>query len=163
MPTPYIVCVVIAVLALSCTIAFFFTRKKNVKETPTTSVTQEQSDTANEFDSTEYRQREAEEFMEKVRQFVMQNIDNANYGNEQLAQDMNISRSNFYRRFQKYSDTSSASEYIRNIRLNEGRRLLQTTTLTIAEVAYKVGFSSSQYFAKCFKEQFGITPKEARK
>ena len=101
--------------------------------------------------------------MEKVRQLVMQNIDNANYGNEQLAQDMNISRSNFYRRFQKYSDTSSASEYIRNIRLNEGRRLLQTTTLTIAEVAYKVGFSSSQYFAKCFKEQFGITPKEARK
>ena len=163
MPTPYIVGVVLAVLALFCAIAFFFTRRKNAKETPTTSVTQEQSDTANEFDSTEYRQREAEEFMEKVRQFVMQNIDNANYGNEQLAQDMNISRSNFYRRFQKYSDTSSASEYIRNIRLNEGRRLLQTTTLTIAEVAYKVGFSSSQYFAKCFKEQFGITPKEARK
>ncbi|MBO4665200.1 MAG: helix-turn-helix domain-containing protein [Bacteroidaceae bacterium] len=163
MQSAYIVSIVFAVLTLFCSVVFLLTRKKKAKEAPTTNATQEQSDTDNKFDSTEYKQREADEFMEKMHLLVMQNIDNANYGNEQLAQDMNISRSNFYRRFQKYSGTSSASEYIRKIRLNEGRRLLQTTTLSIAEVAYNVGFSSSQYFAKCFKEQFGITPKEARK
>ncbi|MCR5312341.1 MAG: helix-turn-helix domain-containing protein [Bacteroidaceae bacterium] len=106
--------------------------------------------------------KEAQLFMEQVIGLVEKNIDNANYDNIQLAKDMNLSRSNLYRRFQKYASVSSPSEFIRYTRLEKGKQLLKETSLSITEISYKVGFSSSQYFAKCFKDQYGMTPKEYR-
>lgn len=105
---------------------------------------------------------EAQEFREQVTNAIMQNIDNPDYDAEQLATDMNLSRSNLYRRFQKYLDSSSPSEYLRTIRLEHGKRYLRETTLSVTEIAYKTGFSSSQYFAKCFKDAYNKTPKEYR-
>ena len=48
------------------------------------------------------------------------------------------------------------------IRLECSRELLRTTELTIAEIGYKVGFSSPAYFSKCFKDQYNMTPNEFR-
>ena len=53
-------------------------------------------------------------------------------------------------------------EHIRMIRLECSRELLRTTELTIAEIGYKVGFSSPAYFSKCFKDQYNMTPNEFR-
>lgn len=53
-------------------------------------------------------------------------------------------------------------DIIRNYRLREGRRLLLASELAVSEIAYATGFSSPQYFAKCYREEFGMTPSETR-
>lgn len=50
-----------------------------------------------------------------------------------------------------------------NIRLKHGSQLLKNKSMSIAEVAYECGFSNPKYFATCFKEDFGVTPKEYQK
>ena len=53
----------------------------------------------------------------------------------------------------------SPNEYIRTARLKKASYLLAATDLTVSEVGYAVGFSSSSYFAKCYKEYFGENPR----
>jgi AraC-like DNA-binding protein len=57
----------------------------------------------------------------------------------------------------------SPVELMRKIRLNKAREMLLTTEKNISEVAYEVGFSAPSYFTKCFKDEFGVLPGEARK
>ncbi|MCB0471792.1 MAG: helix-turn-helix transcriptional regulator, partial [Flavobacteriaceae bacterium] len=54
----------------------------------------------------------------------------------------------------------SASEFLRNERLKASCELLKDQNLTIAEVAYMSGFNDPNYFSKCFKDLFNITPTE---
>jgi AraC-like DNA-binding protein len=51
------------------------------------------------------------------------------------------------------------TDYLKNARMNEAARLL-TSGLRSSEVAERVGFTSSSYFAKCFRAQFGCLPKD---
>jgi AraC-like DNA-binding protein len=57
----------------------------------------------------------------------------------------------------------SPVEFIRNIRLKHACRMLENQSTSVAEVAYKVGFSDPNYFALCFKTEFGTTPSDYRK
>ena len=106
--------------------------------------------------------KEAQLFMERLTTQIKRHIDDQSYDSERLAADMGMSRSNLYRYFQRYSSLESLTTYVRSIRLEEGRRMLLSTRLTVSEIAYKVGFSSSQYFAKCFKDAFGMSPSDYR-
>ena len=49
---------------------------------------------------------------------------------------------------------------LRKARLARARQLLQTTDKNVSEVAYAVGFSTPSYFSKCYKEEFGESPKK---
>ena len=54
--------------------------------------------------------------------------------------------------------------YLQMIRLDAARRmLLEQPGLPVTAVAYECGFSSSQYFATCFKKRFGISPLDVRR
>jgi AraC-like DNA-binding protein len=57
----------------------------------------------------------------------------------------------------------SAAKFMRMIRLKRAKQLLDNTDYTISEILYLVGFFNPSYFAKCFKQQFGITPTEYKK
>lgn len=57
----------------------------------------------------------------------------------------------------------SPVELIRNIRLKHARQLLKNKSVTISEVAYSCGFSNPKYFATCFREEVGMSPKEYQK
>jgi transcriptional regulator GlxA family with amidase domain len=48
-------------------------------------------------------------------------------------------------------------------RLKKASELLATTQLTVSEVAYRTGFTSPSYFAKCYKTEFGISPTDVSK
>lgn len=106
--------------------------------------------------------KEAKIFMKNLTGLIKQHLDDQSYDNDRLAADMGMSRSNLYRRFQRHSSFDSLSTYIRSVRLEEGRHLLLTTLLSISDISYRVGFGSSQYFAKCFKEAYGMSPSECR-
>ena len=93
---------------------------------------------------------------------VLENISNEQFGVSELAEIMNMSRSNLLRKIKK--DTQlSASQFIRQVRLQKGLELLKQTELTISEISYQVGFGNNSYFIKCFREYYGYSPGEIRK
>ena len=55
----------------------------------------------------------------------------------------------------------SPNDYLKNFRLNKAAELIVAGT-RIIEVAEKLGFTSSSYFARCFREKFGVLPKDYR-
>lgn len=56
----------------------------------------------------------------------------------------------------------SPNELLRRLRLRRASSLLATTDKSVSEVAYEVGFSSPSYFAKRYREEFGVSPTEKR-
>jgi len=72
---------------------------------------------------------------------------------------LGISRTNLHRKLKALTGTS-ATEFIRKIRLQRAAQLVQQNTLTVSEIAYQVGFESLSYFSKSFQEEFGMSPSE---
>ncbi|MCR4582843.1 MAG: substrate-binding domain-containing protein [Prevotella sp.] len=98
-------------------------------------------------------------FLEQLRQYVQEGMADSNFSVETLAEKMNLSRVQFYRKVKLLTGRTPV-DIIRQSRLNRARTLLQTTDKTISEVAYDVGFSAPSYFTKCFKDEFGISPSD---
>lgn len=100
-------------------------------------------------------------FIADARAIILEHISNESFGVSELAEQMHMSRSNLLRKIKK--DTQlSASQFIREIRLQKGMELLKETDLTASEISYQVGFSNNSYFTKCFREYYGFAPGEAR-
>ncbi len=70
-----------------------------------------------------------------------------------------MSRGTLYRKIKALTN-QTAVEFIRSVRLKRAAQLLAQNKFHISEVAYMVGFMDVDYFRRCFKEQFGYTPKE---
>ena len=75
-----------------------------------------------------------------------------------MAKQMNMSRSSFYRKLKSVTSMTPV-DYLKNYRLDYSARLL-LDGVRVTEVAAMSGFTSSSYFAKCFKAKFGMIPKE---
>jgi ABC-type sugar transport system substrate-binding protein/AraC-like DNA-binding protein/CheY-like chemotaxis protein/nitrogen-specific signal transduction histidine kinase len=103
-----------------------------------------------------------QEFISMVNKIIKDNIDNSKFSVENLARDLNISRTQLYRKMKAIMG-SNVSDYIQNIRLEKAKNLLQNTQLTIAEIAYATGYSSPNYFSTSFKSKFNNSPKSFRK
>lgn len=99
------------------------------------------------------------QFIEKVLSYINENISQPNLGVELLASQLNLSRSQLYRKIKALTGYS-ANEFIRRIRLQKAKNIIENGATNIKEVCYKVGFSSPSYFTKCFKSHFGILPTE---
>ena len=102
------------------------------------------------------------EFLNKINELIEENIKNADYGVEELGNDLGMSRATFYRKFTALTGQSTV-EFIRTFRLKRAAKLLQEGNLNISEVSYETGFSTPSYFRKCFKKHFNVTPKEFQK
>ena len=80
---------------------------------------------------------------------------------EELCRALSVSRSSLYRIFP--SETGGVASYVRNKRLSEALRLLQTTNLSAGEIAHRVGFDDESYFRRLFRRSMGFGVREARK
>ncbi|WP_025663177.1 helix-turn-helix domain-containing protein [Aquimarina megaterium] len=96
-------------------------------------------------------------FLEKVEKHIAANLSNDQFGVDVLADKMAMSRSNLHRRLKKTCNKNS-SQYIREYRLEEAKKMLLNEEVTASEVSYKVGFGSPSYFSKCFTSYFGYPP-----
>lgn len=102
------------------------------------------------------------DFINKAEAIILKNIANEQFGVSELAEAMNMSRSNLLRKIKK--DTQlSASQFIRQVRLIKSVEMLQQKTFTVSEISYQVGFGSTSYFIKCFREFYGYSPGEVGK
>lgn len=100
-------------------------------------------------------------FMDQLKEAIGINMSNPNLKMDELGEQLGISRVQLYRKVKTLTGLSPV-ELLRQMRLQKGKLLLNTTTKTVAEIAYEVGFNSSSYFANCFKKQFGKLPMEFR-
>jgi DNA-binding response OmpR family regulator/nitrogen-specific signal transduction histidine kinase len=100
-----------------------------------------------------------ETFLTNVMQAIEKNMGDEDFGVEELAREVNMSRSQLHRKLIALTN-QAPSEVLRNTRLLRAKELLQKKYATPSEVAYKVGFNSHTYFSKCFKDEFGISPGE---
>ena len=101
------------------------------------------------------------DFIEKLNEYINENITNSQLDVETLCVNMAMSRMQLYRKI-KMLTNYSPNEYVRVIRLRKAKELLTTTTLSITEICYMTGFSSPSYFAKCFKSFTGELPSAYR-
>ncbi|MDQ2178071.1 helix-turn-helix domain-containing protein [Marinifilum sp. D714] len=105
---------------------------------------------------------EENEFLLKLKLLVEENLSNESFGVSELADAIGMSRSNLLRKVKKQCNLS-VSQFIRQIRLENAKDLLLEGDSNVSEVAYQVGFSSTSYFIKCFRELYGYPPGETGK
>ena len=102
-----------------------------------------------------------DQFVEKVRQAIMENLDDEYYGIPEICRDVAMSRSNLHLKLKSLTGRST-SHFIRAVRLSEAQKMLRTSDMTISEVAFAVGFSDPSYFSRTYREEFGQNPKSSR-
>ena len=90
---------------------------------------------------------------------VNKHYTNPEFGVDDLAQAIGMSRSSLNRKMRELLHTT-ANHYIRDIRIAKAEELLRTSSLQINEICYKVGFQTPSYFIKCFRKKFGMSPNE---
>lgn len=103
-----------------------------------------------------------EAFLRKFTTLIERVYAEPEYNVERLSSEMGISRGHLYRKVSELTEMSPV-EYLGLFRLRKAKELLETTSLTINQVAYETGFSSPAYFTKRFREQFGRTPSDVRR
>ncbi|WP_370480027.1 helix-turn-helix domain-containing protein [Tamlana flava] len=103
-----------------------------------------------------------DKLISKLKSIVLDNLQNEQFGVEELSKSVGLSRSHLHRKLKRLK-SQSISQFIREIRLQEGHKLVQQDAYTISEIAYKVGFGSTSYFHKCFHEYYGYPASEAKK
>ena len=103
-----------------------------------------------------------QQFLKKLIDVIETNLHNEQFGVNELASELGMSRITLHRKV-KSVVKKSVSEFIRETRLIRGYELLQQKAGTVSEIAYKVGFGSVTYFNRCFHHQFGFPPGEVLK
>lgn len=88
-------------------------------------------------------------------------IADAEAGVDHFAAELGLGHSQFYRKIKALTGYSPV-ELMRRLRLERARTMLADTDRTVSEISYAVGFSTPAYFTKCYREQYGQTPTEAR-
>lgn len=98
-------------------------------------------------------------FLQHAQSVVEKHLGDSSFGVEQFCAEMNMSRTNFYRKLKALTGRS-ATEFIRVIRLQRAAQLLLQRAGSVSDIAYQVGFESLSYFSKSFQEQYEVTPSE---
>ncbi|MCH3882770.1 helix-turn-helix domain-containing protein [Tenacibaculum aquimarinum] len=92
----------------------------------------------------------------KVAQKISNNVAE-DYNVEELANSLGLPQAKLQEGF-KMLFSRTVIEYIRHVRLEEARDLINNTDYNISQIVYSIGFSSRSYFSKIFKKKYGISP-----
>ena len=98
-------------------------------------------------------------FLANVMKLLEEHMSDEEFSMDALAGELNISRSMLYRRLSLLTGQSPV-KFVRTVRLKRAAQLLAATSHNVTEISTMVGFSDQRYFSTCFRQQFGMTPKE---
>jgi signal transduction histidine kinase/ligand-binding sensor domain-containing protein/DNA-binding response OmpR family regulator len=104
-------------------------------------------------------ENEDDKFLKKVMNTIESNISNPEFSVELLSEEMGMSSVHLYRKLKSLTHLS-ANEIIKKYRIKKASILLKNKVGNISEIMYEIGFSNLSYFSKCFRNEFGVTPKE---
>ncbi|MGV6830088.1 MAG: hybrid sensor histidine kinase/response regulator transcription factor [bacterium] len=100
-------------------------------------------------------------FLDQAIKHIEVHLEDADYNALQLAKHLHISESQLYRKLKALTNKSTAL-FIRSVKLEKAKQLLENTDLSISEVAYATGFSNPNWFSKAFKAEFNCNPTQIR-
>ena len=101
-------------------------------------------------------------FLAKLLAIMDKQMDNNTLTVDELVEEMGMGRTVFFNKLKTLMGMSPV-EFIREMRIKRAAQLLEDPRYNITEVTYMVGMNDSRYFAKCFKNTYGVTPSEYRK
>ena len=101
-------------------------------------------------------------FLAKLLGVMDKQLDNNTLTVDDLVDEMGMGRTVFFNKLKSMTGLSPV-EFIREMRIKRAAQLLEERQYNITEVTYMVGMNDSRYFAKCFKNTYGITPSEYRR
>lgn len=102
-----------------------------------------------------------ERFLQQAIAVVESHLSDSTFDVEMLSNELNMSRMQLHRKLKALTN-QSATEFVRQLRLQRAADLLRQRNATVSEVAFGVGFESLSYFTKAFRDQFGTVPSEFR-
>ena len=100
-----------------------------------------------------------EQLMKRVMKSVNSHLGDCDFSVDILAQETGLSRVQLHRKIKEITGVSTG-KFIRNIRMEQARRLILAKKVNITQVAYSVGFSDTNYFSTVFKQYYGVKPSE---
>lgn len=103
-----------------------------------------------------------DEFIKQLEAIIDKNLENPDFSIEQLCREIGLSRTHLHRKI-KAATQLSTSHFIRKIRLQRARKLLERSDYNISEIAYRTGNKSPQNFSKYFIREFGLSPSAYRR
>lgn len=101
-----------------------------------------------------------EKFLERVMETVETHMGDPDFSMEKFGQQVGLSRMQLHRKLKALTN-QSPGDFLRTMRLQRAKRLLESRSGNVSEIAYEVGFNNLSYFSKCYKEEFGISPNES--
>ncbi len=101
-------------------------------------------------------------FLKKVNAVIFAHLDRENFDAKALGKAMALSRAQLYRRLTPLTGTTPA-HYIRYIRLQRAKEMLDQSEMTAGEVAFKTGFMNQSHFTRAFRAQFGYNPSDLKR
>lgn len=103
-----------------------------------------------------------DKFLDRARTVIEKNINDNDFDVNSFCLLMGMSRMQLFRKL-KALVNQTPSELIRDLRLQRAAQLIKQNYGNVAEVTYEVGFNNLSYFAKCFREKYGLLPSEFQK
>lgn len=100
-----------------------------------------------------------EKFLKQALELIEKNMDKPEFSVEDFSRDMFMNRVTLYRKILSITGKTPI-EFIRSIRMKRAAQLLEKSGMSIAEIAYEVGFNNPKNFTKAFKEEFKILPSQ---
>lgn len=100
-------------------------------------------------------------FLQKLRAAVETRLSDSTLTSEDVCRSLGMSYPVVYRKLSALTGRS-LNVYIRLVRLQNARNLLRSTTLSVSEIAYEVGFNDPKFFSRVFSEEFGEPPSAFR-
>lgn len=101
-------------------------------------------------------------FIQKVVGIIEDNISDVELDVPFLCEKLSMSHISFYRKVKAITGYN-VNTFIREVRLKKASQLLRMKGYSVSDAMYDVGFNHRSYFSKCFKEMFGMTPKDYAK
>lgn len=97
-------------------------------------------------------------FLDQLYQLMDTNLADTGFGVETMMSQLGLSRTHLYRKTKTLTGLS-ANDLLRQYRLKQATYHLRQG-LTVSETAYRVGFDNPTYFTKCFRESYGLAPRD---
>lgn len=113
-------------------------------------------------DKSETTPSKEEEFLATLKKCIAEQLDNSDLSVNDLCRAVQLSHAHLYRKLKALTNLTPV-QFIRYIRLKEAKKLLESSSMNISEIAYAVGFSDPNYFSRIYHKEMGITPTESRK